>query len=129
MKTIQSRLKKMDEENKMAWKQENFEELCFKDRLAYATNNFIGQIFNGGIGQFYENDYRYTLPTLTWAAESELNMPRLIEVIEQMEERFEQVESVYDLYLDEKCAELERELFDGLADELEGAVDEYLEGE
>ena len=122
-------LQKMDEDGKVGWEKEDFLELNFNDKLAFAVSRFTSQVYNNGVDGFVYNGYEYLIGFLRSEVAETLNQKWLEDFWDKYEEILNRAE-YYELTRDELDMDIENFEYkfykEGYLTELREAAVKYL---
>jgi hypothetical protein len=133
MNELDKKLRKLDEEGKVGWNEEGFEKLDYDEKLAASVGNLIGQVYNGGLLQYYGNGYGFADEFLFQEVSAKLDVPNfrnwLDEAIsaDREYENLEPMQSAFDL--EGTFDRLDRKFYDKIGEALEQVACEYLKEE
>jgi hypothetical protein len=133
MNVLDDWVMEMDEEGKVGWTKEGFEELEYNDKVAISVYNLLSQVYNGGLGQYYANGYSFADKFLFEEVSLLVDVPGFREWMDMAMrngrrlEKLDVMEGFVDI--DRILDELDDKFYKDIAEELEEAICQYLKEE
>lgn len=133
MNVLDDWVMEMDEEGKISWTEEGFEELEYNDKVAISVYNLLSQVYNGGLRQYYANGYgfanRFLFDEVSLLVDVH-GFRKWLDKAIRLNRRYEDIDLLENAWgIEGQLNWLDDKFYKDIAEELEEAICQYLKEE